>query len=334
MLKVGELASRSGLTVRTLHHYDSIGLLSPSARSDAGYRLYNRADIARLHQIQALRRLGMALADIAAFLDSPDASLTAIIGRQIAALDRQMADAVRLRGQLSRLQEQLLRGEEPELSAWLTTLEQMTMLDKYFTKEEQQQIQPILAGSAEWAALTDELRAMVAAGTPPSAPEAQALAARWMAALHRDTGNDPLLAARFDAMWTREQAIRDQSAITPAMRGFIMAANAEGRLALYARHMLPDELETMRRHYRHRGAEWPALFADLRAQMASDPSPHTPAARALAERWNALLTDMIGDAPGARERLRAAHAAEPALQNGRMMTGELLQYLRAALPAN
>ena len=45
-LKIGELAARSGVTVRALHHYDSIGLLRPSARSDAGYRLYNRDDIA------------------------------------------------------------------------------------------------------------------------------------------------------------------------------------------------------------------------------------------------------------------------------------------------
>lgn len=72
MLKVGELAARAGLTVRTLHHYDSIGLLSPSARSDAGYRLYDRDDVARLQQIQALRAFGMALADIGAYLDSPE----------------------------------------------------------------------------------------------------------------------------------------------------------------------------------------------------------------------------------------------------------------------
>jgi hypothetical protein len=48
-LKIGELARRTGLTVRTLHHYDAIGLLKPSARSDAGYRLYGRNDVARLH---------------------------------------------------------------------------------------------------------------------------------------------------------------------------------------------------------------------------------------------------------------------------------------------
>jgi len=41
-LKIGELAKRAGLTVRALHHYDHIGLLSPSSRSDSGFRLYNR----------------------------------------------------------------------------------------------------------------------------------------------------------------------------------------------------------------------------------------------------------------------------------------------------
>lgn len=68
LLKVGELASRTGLTVRTLHHYDTMGLLKPSARSAAGYRLYNRDDIARLHAIQALRQVGMPLAEISGLL--------------------------------------------------------------------------------------------------------------------------------------------------------------------------------------------------------------------------------------------------------------------------
>src|ERR1044071_8671367 len=130
MLKVGELARRSGLTVRTLHHYDSIGLLKPSGRSDAGYRLYNRDDVARLHQVQALRRFGMALADIGQFLAKPGASLPDLIARQIDSLDRQIAEAAKLREQLTALRGQLLAGEEPELATWLTTLEQMTVYDK------------------------------------------------------------------------------------------------------------------------------------------------------------------------------------------------------------
>jgi DNA-binding transcriptional MerR regulator len=52
LLKVGDLARRTGLTVRTLHHYDEVGLLKPSGRSDAGYRLYSQADVQRLHGIQ------------------------------------------------------------------------------------------------------------------------------------------------------------------------------------------------------------------------------------------------------------------------------------------
>lgn len=62
LLKIGELAKLIGLTARALHHYDAIGLVTPSARS--GYRLYNRQGIARLHRIQALRGLGLSLAEI------------------------------------------------------------------------------------------------------------------------------------------------------------------------------------------------------------------------------------------------------------------------------
>lgn len=330
MLKVGELASRSGLTVRTLHHYDSIGLLQPSARSDAGYRLYDRNDIARLHQVQALRRFGMRLADIAAFLDSPDASLTAIIGRQIAALDQQMAEALRLRQQLSALQSQLLRGEEPELSAWLNTLEQMTMHDKYFSKEEQQRM-PILNRGPEWLAMKAELEELVATGVSPAAPRAHALAQRWMSTLTRDTGNDPALMARLDAMWLKEDAVREQSGITMEMRQFLMAANAEHRLSLYARHMLPEEVARMRKHFMNRAIEWPALIADISLQMRSDPSPHTPQARALAQRKNELFEDMVGSDPGSLERFRSALASEPELSTGRLMTEDIMDYLRQAM---
>ena len=75
LLKVGELARRTGLTVRTLHHYDEIGLLNPTGRSDGGYRLYGEADVQRLHSIQALRHLGLALNDIAGVLGGEGARL-------------------------------------------------------------------------------------------------------------------------------------------------------------------------------------------------------------------------------------------------------------------
>lgn len=69
-LTVGEVARRFGVTVRTLHHYDEIGLLEPSGRTSAGYRLYTEADLDRMQQVVVYRRLGFSLEDVATLLGS------------------------------------------------------------------------------------------------------------------------------------------------------------------------------------------------------------------------------------------------------------------------
>ncbi|MFT3692658.1 MAG: MerR family transcriptional regulator [Kofleriaceae bacterium] len=66
---VGDLARLTGVTVRTLHHYDEIGLVQPSARSDAGYRLYSEGDVRRLQQVLVYRELGLPLDEIARVID-------------------------------------------------------------------------------------------------------------------------------------------------------------------------------------------------------------------------------------------------------------------------
>ncbi|MER7952641.1 MerR family transcriptional regulator [Streptomyces sp. NPDC096079] len=71
---VGEVAAFAGVTVRTLHHYDREGLLSPSGRSGSGYRRYDDADLARLQQILFYRELGFPLEEIAEILRDPEAN--------------------------------------------------------------------------------------------------------------------------------------------------------------------------------------------------------------------------------------------------------------------
>ena len=66
--KIGELARATGLTVRTLHHCDGIGLLRASDRTDAGYRLYTPCDVGRLYQVAELRKLGFSLAAVGGLL--------------------------------------------------------------------------------------------------------------------------------------------------------------------------------------------------------------------------------------------------------------------------
>jgi DNA-binding transcriptional MerR regulator len=68
---VGEVAKLSHVSVRTLHHYDAIGLLVPSGRTRASYRLYTEADLERLQQVLFFRALGFALEDVARVLDDP-----------------------------------------------------------------------------------------------------------------------------------------------------------------------------------------------------------------------------------------------------------------------
>jgi DNA-binding transcriptional MerR regulator len=79
-LTVGQVAEQLGVTVRTLHHYDEIGLVVPSERTPAGYRLYAAADITRLQQVVVYRRLGFALEEIALLLDDEAADGSAVIG--------------------------------------------------------------------------------------------------------------------------------------------------------------------------------------------------------------------------------------------------------------
>ena len=81
-MNVGEVAALAGVTVRTLHHYDRIGLLSPSGRTAAGYRQYAPADLDRLHQVLLYRELGFPLEEVATLLDDPAADPEAHLRRQ------------------------------------------------------------------------------------------------------------------------------------------------------------------------------------------------------------------------------------------------------------
>ena len=81
-LTVGQVAERLDVTVRTLHHYDKIGLLVPSERTSAGYRLYDGQDITRLQHVVVYRRLGFTLEEVALLLDDPSADVAEHLRRQ------------------------------------------------------------------------------------------------------------------------------------------------------------------------------------------------------------------------------------------------------------
>jgi DNA-binding transcriptional MerR regulator len=325
LLKVGELARRTGLTVRTLHHYDDIGLLQPSGRSDGGYRLYGAADIARLHAIQALRGLGLALDEIGRLLAEGGASLQTIVGRQLQALELQIRQASELRDRLELVSAKFQAGGEPGLDDWLSTLALMTTSAKHFSPEEMKRI------FGEWAAVEEDLRrlageipSVMRAGVLPLAPEVQPLARRWMSLMHDWMKGDFALMERWGDMYRSEPGMQGGSGLERDLVDYIEEA-VQLRLSVLLRYISKDDLHRLG-HVPER--EWHALAGDVRASMAEGVPVSSAAARALLARWKSLAGRMSRGDPALLARMQCAHDEEPLLRLGSVVPADVRDYLR------
>jgi len=127
--KIGALARASGLTVRALHHYDHIGLLTPSGRTAAGHRAYSGGDVARLYRIMLLRRLGFPLRQITAVLDDPRWQLAAAVRQHLDDTRHRADAAAQLCARLAKIATELDRHQNPPPEQLLPVLQEMTMLD-------------------------------------------------------------------------------------------------------------------------------------------------------------------------------------------------------------
>jgi DNA-binding transcriptional MerR regulator len=127
--KVGELAEVTGLTVRTLHYYEEIGLLVSSARSEGGHRLYGATEIERLYRIGLLRRLGLPLGQVGRALDDPAWSFHAAMASHLAVLEQRIEATGQLRNTLMRLMTAMGAGESLPTADLLKLLEEMTMTE-------------------------------------------------------------------------------------------------------------------------------------------------------------------------------------------------------------
>src|SRR5687768_974458 len=134
--KVGELAKQTAMTVRTLHHYDEIGLLSPSHRTAAGHRLYVEGDVARLQQVASLRNLGFPLEQIRDVLDQSRMSPLDIVQLHADRLREQVRTQQRLVERLDALAAGLRQAEQASADQLIQTIEEITMVEKYYTPQQ------------------------------------------------------------------------------------------------------------------------------------------------------------------------------------------------------
>src|SRR5262245_9136736 len=124
LYRVSELARRTGVSVRALHHYDAIGLLSPARRTAAGHRLYGERDVQRLLHIRALAQLGFSLDEVRACLERPDLALPRVLELHLARLTTHIAESQRLCQRLASLLAGL-RADETSVGDLLATIEAM-----------------------------------------------------------------------------------------------------------------------------------------------------------------------------------------------------------------
>ena len=329
LLKVGELAKHTGLTVRTLHHYDEIGLLKPSGRSEAGYRLYSHSDVARLHGIQALRQMGLGLAEIADLFEGRGAPPQAIIEQQMRAIDVEIARATDLRERLGLIRGQLAKGDQPGLDAWLRVLQDMATYGKYFSPEE---LKTILSDFAplkdDWARLFADVRAAMDRGLPPEAPEAQSQARRWMSLMLGWMKGDYEKMERWGQMYEREPGRIRHDAPPPELVAYIRRA-IDLRWAVTQQHFSRAELEGLR-HVPE--GEWEAVEAQVRALIGRGVRATEGEGRACVDRWLELLDQLTGRDRQLRDKLLRVSAAEPLLAAGSPFSAPVRTWLATSLP--
>jgi DNA-binding transcriptional MerR regulator len=287
-----------------------------------------------LHHIQALRRMGLPLAEVGAILARSGMTLTTVIEQQIAMLEQQLAQTAALRDRLQQMHAQLTAGDKPELNDWLTTLELMTMYDKYFTADELAQLSFYQADpmrNQQWAELVSSMRQLIDSGVAPQTLQAQTLARRWMQMLERDTAGNPAFLTRLNAMHADEPSMREQTGITPAMTDYVTRAFAETKLSIYQKYLSEEEYSYVRQHYFTRLQEWPTLIARFHQALNDGIPPESGQAKQLAAQWLELFQSYAGTDPATQMKIRQAMEREPTLTEGTWLTPALLRYLQQSV---
>ena len=215
LLPASEFAEMAGVTVRTLHYYDHLGLLRPTARSESGYRLYGEGDLQRLEQIIVLKFLGLPLKKIRELLDQDPPRLPDTLRRQREALEekrRRLEMAIQAVAEAERL---FASANEPAWAALKKIIEVIEMqndndwLMRYYNDAARAKLEerknlwsPELQErvSKEWTELIAEVNASL--DEDPASPKAQALAARWQKLVEGFTGGDPDITAGLKSLYS------------------------------------------------------------------------------------------------------------------------------------
>ena len=201
--QVHDFAKRAGVTVRALHHYDRLGLLKPSGRTEAGYRLYTDRDFVRLEQIVALKFIGFPLSKIRELLDRKGLDLAETLGEQRRIIGAKRDHLDRAVQAIERAEQAVATGKPSDWEPFRKIIEVIQMqtrkdwMKKYYTEEQladlKERWSPEVQAESElgWAALARDTEAAIARGEDPVSEVGRNLAFRRQELQRQFTGGDP-----------------------------------------------------------------------------------------------------------------------------------------------
>lgn len=222
-LSTAETTRSLGVSAKALRLYEARGLIRP-VRSESGWRTYGAQQIAALHRIVALKRLGLPLARIAELLSRRPPALDDILAAQEQALSREHVRLGRALDLVRQARTKLAGGTAPSIDDLIQLTKETTMtsrdyqdmkaifdpiIDKHMSKGDIAELRARAGDRAEesraWDGLMDEAKVLVAKGDPTS-PEAKDLARRWKAQVDKFTQGNPAVAAKVKAIWNDAMA--------------------------------------------------------------------------------------------------------------------------------
>ncbi|GAB4209903.1 MAG: MerR family transcriptional regulator [Coleofasciculaceae cyanobacterium] len=235
-MKVGDLAKQTGVSVRTLHYYDEIGLLSPSQRTQTGYRLYTEDDIIRLQQIVSLRQIGFSLEQIRECLEQSQFSPHHVVQLHLSRLKEQMELQQQLYARLEAIATHLQFSETVSIEEFIQLIEVTIMIENYYNSEQLDYLKErremlgeerIWQVEAEWQELFAQARTAMQNGIDPTSEMVQKLARRSRELIQEFTGGDAGIERSLNQMYQQEGVeVASRGAIDSALMEYLSRARA------------------------------------------------------------------------------------------------------------
>jgi DNA-binding transcriptional MerR regulator len=310
LYKVHEFAEVAGVTVRTLHHYDKLGLLEPR-RTAAGYRVYTLRDLERLEQIVALKFLGLPLKQVQHLLDRKDAlQLPEALRMQRGVLEEKRRLLERAISAIEDAEKVLESGKPADAALLKKIIEVIEMqngaevMKKYFSEEAWAKWKQRHAPwpSEKWLELFRDVETALGKKEDPSGKKAQALAERWVRLRLEDTGGDVEIQIGLLKAWIDRQnwpaAVREKVSEFDLERiaEFVSKAVQSYKKKYYSEDAWVRLMQQSPASREQNSVAWLELLLEVGAALGEDPGGEK--AQALAARWMELWQTSTGGDPG------------------------------------